>query len=71
MRKALRKIFLSFWTLWSVILLTAAVPQQSILENIPWWVWLLVIAVLLLIMFGLVLAVDVRSTRNKDNGTTD
>lgn len=71
MRKQLRKIFLPIWALWSGVLLTAAVPQQIALENIPWWVWLIVIAVILLILFGLVLAVDVRSSGNNGNNETD
>lgn len=62
-----RKMILPFWTMWSVILLTAAVPLQSTLEEIPWWVWLVVIAVLILVMFGLVLMVDVRSAGNNEN----
>jgi hypothetical protein len=51
--------------------MTAAAPQQITLESIPWWVWLVVIAVILLIMFGLVLAVDLRSAGNKDSDDTD
>ena len=70
LRKNWRKLFLPLWALWSVVLLTAATPQQTILEDIPWWVWLIVISVILLIMFGLVLAVDLRSTGDNEQDKT-
>lgn len=71
MKKLWSKLFLPFWTLGSIVLLTAAVPLQSPLEEIPWWVWLVVISLIILVLFVLVLVADVRTAGNNENDKTE
>lgn len=71
MKKNWRNYFLPLWMLVALFWLTAAMPQQSPLEDIPWWVWLVVIAVILLVMFALVLVVDWRSAGNREGDDTE
>ncbi|MCB8917549.1 MAG: hypothetical protein H6988_09780 [Pseudomonadales bacterium] len=48
------------------VLLMGAVPQQTSTFAVPWWGWLLIITVALLVMFLVVLLLDVRAPRDED-----
>ena len=48
------------------VLLMGAVPQQTSTFAGPWWGWLLIITVALLVMFLVVLLLDVRAPRDED-----